>query len=231
MTRIKKDYIIKSFNLDLVELEEVERIDGPEGRYYKTPSGLLYPSVTTVLGAMADKAHLEIWRNRIGFEEADRYTAVAGRRGSAVHDLCERYVKGDKIDPKKEMSFNMNAFRQIKKVLDKHVDDVRCIEGMLYSDKLKVAGSTDLIASFDNRSAITDYKTSAKEKSKEWIHSYFHQTSLYAYAWYERTGLIVKDIVIIMAIDTENEAQVFHEKVEDWLPEAVKITKEYHKIN
>lgn len=222
--------MIKSFNLNLVELEELERIDRPEGRVYKTPSGLFYPSVTTVLGKMADKAPLEIWRNRVGDEEADRYTAVAGRRGSNVHDLCERYVRGQEINPKDEMPFNMSSFRQIKRVLDEHVDDVRAIEGMLYSDKLQIAGSVDLIASYKGRRAIIDYKTSAKAKRRDWIHGYFWQTSIYAYAWWERTGLICNDLVVIIACDDENHAQVFHEDVRDWLPGAKEIVDAHRKI-
>ena len=79
------------FNLDLIDLPVLERLDG-EIRQYRTPEGLLYPSVTTVLGAAADKSGLDAWRKAVGEEEANRVSARAARRGTAVHSLCEKLV-------------------------------------------------------------------------------------------------------------------------------------------
>ena len=45
--------------------EQVEQVNTDTGRFYKTPTGALYPSVTTVTGIMNQKAILE-WRKRVG---------------------------------------------------------------------------------------------------------------------------------------------------------------------
>ena len=47
---------------DLIELPKLERIDHPDGRRYVTPTGIAYPSVTTVLGKTADKSGIEEWK-------------------------------------------------------------------------------------------------------------------------------------------------------------------------
>ena len=50
------------------EFPEVIRMDLPEGRRYKVPSGKLYPSVTTVTGHLSN-ASLDAWKKRVGEEE------------------------------------------------------------------------------------------------------------------------------------------------------------------
>ena len=61
------------FNLDLIELPTLIRHDG-ESRYYETPTGQKYPSVTTVLDKTSDKSFLHAWRARIGEEKANYKT-------------------------------------------------------------------------------------------------------------------------------------------------------------
>jgi hypothetical protein len=53
------------FELDLVNLEELnsKTIDGR--RFYDTPDGLSYPSVTTVTGILS-KDDIQAWRMRVG---------------------------------------------------------------------------------------------------------------------------------------------------------------------
>ena len=153
------------FNLNLVDLPVLERIDG-EIRQYRTPHGLLYPSVTTVLGAAADKSGLDAWRKAVGEEEANRISARAARRGTAVHSLCEKLVLNEDVNTRSEMPVNVHMYRQLERELRAHCDDVRGSELFLYSDKLKVAGACDLIASWDGVPSIIDFKTSGKNKRK-----------------------------------------------------------------
>ena len=158
-------------------------------RHYVTPNGS-YPSVTTVLGAMLDKSALIEWRKRVGDEEANRVSRLAATRGTNIHNMCESYVRGEDVDV--SMPFNLVMFNQIKKVLDEHVDDIVGCELTLASDELKVAGSCDLIALYDGKLSIIDYKTSTKNKMKDWIESYFLQTVLYSYMLWEMTGMMAK---------------------------------------
>jgi genome maintenance exonuclease 1 len=221
------DFNRKQFEYELLEFAELQRIDGPT-RFYETPEGNRYPSVTAVLGKMMDKSELETWRKRVGEEEAARVSARASTRGTNVHTMCENYVLGNDIDT--SMPHNMMMFNQIKKVLDEKVDMVRATECTLFSDHLKLAGSCDLIANYDGRLSIIDYKTSAKRKRKDWIEGYFLQASLYSYMLWEMTDILVKDIVIIIGVDDSLESQIFIERPQRYLEKAVDLVRSYHKM-
>ena len=218
----------KEFEYELLEFAELQRIDGPI-RLYETPEGKRYPSVTTVLGKMTDKSALEAWKKRVGEDEAVRVSTRASTRGTNVHTMCENYVLGHDIDT--SMPHNMMMFNQIKKVLDEMVDMIRATECTLFSDHLKLAGSCDLIANYDDRLSIIDYKTSAKRKRKDWIEGYFLQASLYSYMLWEMTGILVKDIVIIIGVDDSLESQVFVERPQRYLEKAVDLVRSYHKMH
>lgn len=215
------------FDLDIIELPTLERIDGTIRRY-KTPDGLLYPSVTTVLGSMDNKEGLKEWRKRVGDEEADRVSGRSATRGTNVHRLCENLVLNEQIDLKKEMPINVHLYKQLERKLIPNLTKVQGSETFLYSDKLKVAGACDLIGHWKGKPAIIDFKTSARNKPKEWISGYFLQTALYAFMWFERTGLMHPWLVILIAVEEENEAQVFIEKTKDWIYKAKLICEKYH---
>ena len=217
----------KDFEMDLIEFAGLKRIDG-ETRLYETPQGNRYPSVTTVLGKMTDKSALDAWKKRVGEDEAARVSSRAASRGTNIHTMCEKYILGEEIDT--SMPHNMLMFNQIKKVLDERVDMIRATECTLFSDHLRVAGTTDLVANFDGRLSIIDYKTSSKLKRKDWIESYFLQASLYSFMLWEMENIAVKDIVIIIGVDDSLEAQVFVERPQNYLEKAADLVKSYHKL-
>ena len=205
------------------EFYDRKEIDGV--RHYVTPNGN-YPSVTTVLGAMLDKSALDEWRARVGDEQADFTSRLAASRGTNIHNMCENYVRGEDVDV--SMPFNAELFDQVKKVLDEHVDDIIGCELTLKSDNLKIAGSCDLIALYDGKLSIIDYKTSAKNKMKGWIESYFLQTALYSYMLWEMTGMMAQQCVIIIAVDEEPMPQVFIVKPREYLEKAAALCRAYH---
>ena len=218
------------FDLNLVDIPSLQRIDG-EVRHYVTPEGNHYPSVTTVLSAMADKTVLDVWRARVGDEEAYRVTNRSSRRGTAVHEMLEKYVLNQNIDFKKEMPLNKMMFRQIQSLLDNNVKTIYSSEGTLYSDTLKVAGSVDLVSDWCGVPAIVDFKTSAKAKQRDWIRDYFCQVALYSFMWWERTGMLHNKIVILIACEEEREAQVFEGWATEWLQDVKSLCKTYHERN
>ena len=215
------------FKHDLIELPRLERIDGAI-RLYKTPTGALYPSVTTVIGAAADKSGLDDWIKAIGQEEANKISARAARRGTEVHRLCEDLIINRPIDLRREMPFNVHMYRQLERKLKENVDNVRGSELFLYSDKLKVAGACDLIADYAGKKSIIDFKTSGKAKRKEWIEGYWMQTCLYSMMFYEMTGIKHSQLVIMIAVEEENEAQIFIENATNYLEKAKKICEQFH---
>lgn len=220
-----------SFNfVKLPELEfDLKSQTTDSGRKYVTPEGKQYPSVTTILQPYNMKAIME-WRERVGAEEAKRISGHASRRGTKLHKLCEDYILGDLTEIKrtKLMPFDKMMFGQMKTKIDKHVNNVYCIEQALYSDRLRIAGRVDLIAEWDNELAIIDFKSATKEKKKENIGNYFMQCSAYAEMFGEITGKPINKIVVAIS-NEEQMPQVFVEDKALYLPELHKYIDKYWK--
>jgi genome maintenance exonuclease 1 len=216
---------LKPFDHELLELPELsaEIVEGV-GRVYTTPDGNKYPSVTTVLGAASDNSWLEEWKARVGEEEVRKVSAQASRRGTAVHELAEEYLKNNPRYTKGHMPANIATFNQIRPVLDKHVTTIYGLEVPLYSDKLRVAGRVDCLALWENELSIIDFKTSKRVKQRKDISNYFIQASAYAYMIFERTGLLPKQVVIMMMVD-DSEPLVFVEKTRDWIEQFIELRK------
>jgi genome maintenance exonuclease 1 len=198
----------------------------PTGRKYNTPLGDAYPSITTVLGAKSKDA-IAAWKKRVGEEEANKISYRASQRGTAVHEIIEKYVNNDEYYTHGFMPNIISDFNQVKDILDTRIGVVYGQELPLYSDHLKVAGRVDCVAEFDGVLSIIDYKTSRKTKKKEWIETYFQQETFYAIAWEERTGTPITQLVTIISVDNA-EPQVFIEHRDNWAGELIKSIGEYN---
>ena len=206
------------------DFSSLNQINTAKGRFYETPSGKKYPSVTSVLGMM-DKSGLMEWRKRVGEEEANRVSARASNRGTVIHSLCEQYLYGK--DPQPSM-FDQYMFNSLKRHLDR-IDEIHALETRLYSNYLQVAGTVDCVAKFDGKLSVIDFKTSGRVKSKEDIPGYFIQTSAYAVAFEELTGIPVSRLVIIMGVDND-DALVFTEKRDNWIGQFMELREAYGKM-
>ena len=144
----------------------------------------------------------------------------------AVHDLLERYVNNESDFDKEVESHIMQSFYDVKPVLDKCLTKVYAQEAGLYSERLGVAGRVDCVGEWNGIDSIIDYKTSKKLKKKEWIDSYFMQSTAYAIMWEERTGIPINQIVVVIAVDNE-EPQIFIEKRENWTEKLIQTIAEY----
>lgn len=206
------------------EIDKLARIDSPTGRLYQTPTGRSYPSVTSVLGILG-KAEILEWRKRVGEDEANRISARAARRGTAIHTLCERYLLNENVNPG---PFDLDTFKSLKPYLD-NINNIHCLETQLYSDFLQVAGTVDCIAEYEGKLSIIDFKTSKRVKSRDDIHGYFMQTAAYAVMFEERTGIPVGKLVIIMSVD-DDKPLIFKEKRDDWINRFIELREDYSKL-
>jgi len=203
-------------NVNIPEIQ-TETING--GRYYVTPTGDKYPSITTVLSILSKKAIME-WRKRVGAEEANKISTQAARRGTNVHQMCEDYLNNKPHINHKTMPVDKEMFSTLQPILDKYINNIHTQEATLFSDYLGVAGRVDCIAEFDGRLSVIDFKTSRKTKKKEWISNYFQQASAYCVMYEERTGTPIDQIVILIAVDDE-EPQVFIEKRDNYIKDCM----------
>ena len=212
---------------------ETETINGK--RFYKTPEGLLYPSVTTITSQHGKDKILE-WRRRVGEEEANRISTKASNRGTKVHKICENYLNNEedyaRTNPAhihKTMPDTIAMFKSLQPLLDEHVNNIHALEIPLYSHHLRVAGRVDCIAEYDGKLSIIDFKTSNKLKDESWIKGYFMQCSAYAVMYEERTGIPVSQIVIMIAVDSEHP-QVFIKKRNDYIKDFISYREAYDAV-
>jgi len=115
----------------------------------------------------------------------------------------------------------------MKKVLDERVDNIVMQECPLYSDELMLAGRVDLIAEFDGKLSIIDFKTSSRHKSADEITGYFLQECGYAVMFEERTGIKIDQIVTIMVVEGTEDSKVFIEPRDKWVEELKRRRDEY----
>lgn len=176
------------------------------GRWYDTPLGS-FPSITTVLGGTEPPektASLENWRNSLGREKAAAVTKKATDRGTNVHLLAERYLKGEKVDApingQPVPQLDMAAFNALKLKLDK-IDVIWGQEVALYSPSLEVAGRCDLAGHFKGVPVIVDFKTASRVKGKADIHDYELQLLFYATAHNEMFGTDIQQGIVLMVSD------------------------------
>lgn len=200
---------------------ELVQINTPDGRFYKVPSGDIFPSVSTVCGFQA-KATIQNWKNKVGEEAALKISSRASKRGTGIHSLCEQHLRTGEANPD---IFDRELFNTLIPYLNA-IDNIEAIEQPLYSELMKVAGTVDLIATLNGVPSIIDFKTSSRVKSREQISSYFCQTFCYGQSYYELTGIKINQLVVIMGID-DNPAKVFIERSRDWRNAALQLREDY----
>jgi len=222
--------------------EELPQIDlqsemTEEGRFYITPSGRRYPSITTVLSAMQSeekKQSLQQWRDRVGEKEANRISRQATSRGTGMHTICENYTCNFPNPTRGHMPTAVEMFKKIQPVLDERVGTIYANEIALFSDKLKTAGRSDLVAQFDGIRTIVDFKTSRAEKKEEWITDYFLQSTAYAIMLEQMYPLVkVPQIAIIIAVDESvlQPHQVFVKKTNEYRDQVIDLFARYHSTH
>lgn len=189
------------------EVPKLQQVNENGTRYYVTPEGNKYPSITTVLSAYNQKAIFD-WRKRVGEEEANRISRKASSRGTRIHTLCEHYL--DNKLPQFKTPLDQELFNNFKPVLHR-INNIYAQEIRMYSDHLRIAGTVDCVAEFDGKLAVIDFKTAKRAKKEEDIENYFMQASAYAIMFEERFGISVPRTVVAIAVD-DDEPQIFINK-------------------
>jgi hypothetical protein len=194
-------------NVSLPQLER-ETIDGV--RYYKVPTEekvLKLVSITSVT-SYRNRLFFANWRKKVGEEAADKITKQATGRGTDLHTLSENYLLNSTEVPETSL-ISKHLFKIIKPELNK-INNIYALESSLYSEILGIAGTVDCIAEYNGELAVIDFKTSKKEKPRDWIEHYFVQAAAYACMFYELTGIPVKKLVIMMACE-DGDCVVYEE--------------------
>lgn len=202
-------------------------IEGDSGRFYMTPEAKQYPSITTILGA-GDKPWLQEWRESMGEERAAAETKRAADRGTAVHDMVEKFLNNEETPTAGHLLEHIAEFNTLKLPL-RPISNILTQESALWSDTLRVAGRVDCVGYYEGKLSVIDFKTSSGEKRADQIQDYYLQTTAYALMFQELYDIQIDNIVIIMSVERGPMPLVFHETVNPWILPLIQRINTYHK--
>jgi len=190
-------------------LYDLSTIEKNNMRFYQTPSGKFLPSVTTVVN-FGDKPWLEEWKQNLGAEKAEKETKRCGDRGTAVHDMCEKYVKNLELSEvtKNHQASDIEMFNQLRMILRNRVNNIKLQETALWSEILGLAGRVDLIAEYQGTLSIIDFKTANNYKDHNKIQNYFLQCTAYALMAKEVYNVDIENMVIMIAVERGTSPQI-----------------------
>jgi genome maintenance exonuclease 1 len=197
---------------------EMTRLMEDGTRYYKVDGALAYPSVTSVISFVKASKFAE-WRQRVGEEEANRVTKQATTRGTKLHRVFEVYLQNGDYQALDEWQSPLIQlmFKYAKPYIDKRLDRIYQQETNMYSSRLCLAGTVDLICEVDGELSIVDFKTSKQEKPEEWLEDYFVQLSAYWAMFSERTGVVPQKLVVFLVGENGDVQIVERRNVIDYL--------------
>ena len=218
------------FNHVQISLPEVTTETINRKRFYVTPEGEKYPSITTVLSTRKKEGLFE-WRKRVGNDVANYVARTSASRGTKVHHMCEDYLNNEFDEEKHRKDFlPFCLFNQLKDQALCNLDNIHAQEAGLYSDKYKVAGRVDCVAEYKDTLSIIDFKTSTRERSDDWNENYYIQGSAYAEMFEERTEMKI-DQVVILVVTEDGTVQEFVKSKQDYLPMLEESINAWSKSN
>ena len=202
------------FNHIQIDFQQAELIEKENGHYYQTPKGDVFPSITTILKKTmsAEKQQgLQSWKAQE--TAAEHITRESSLIGTQTHKLIENHLNGvtqtDEVRLLSVAHFN-NLIPFLQKINDIHGTELR-----LYSNEMKLAGTSDCIAKYDGELSIIDYKTKRSNQQEEWMTDHFIQGTAYSEMFRELTGIEVKQVVILVSSE-KNTRMEFVKSTEDY---------------
>ncbi|CAB4140635.1 PD-(D/E)XK nuclease superfamily [uncultured Caudovirales phage] len=168
-----------------------------DSRFYATDSGGYVPSVTTILDAYPKGAAYYEWLKKNG-EDSDTIRDEAGRRGSVVHNLTERYDLGEEINLMDEngyISYKLNEWAMFERYVEfrsRYPLEIIEIEKNIISERLGFAGTLDRIINLNGERILVDIKTSNAIYASYWL-----QLAAYKELLLQECGEEVDEVAIL----------------------------------
>lgn len=210
----------------MLKLRAPTLLDRDDGHWYQTKFDNVYPSISTILSATATEDKKNGLKNWKANEPAHDYiTKQAQHIGTQSHKIIEDFLSSN-LSLEEFDLLPIAHFHNLKPYLE-NISNVTCIEQKMYSDKLKVAGTSDLIAYYNGELSIIDYKTKRKPQIDDYMYEYYLQTTCYAQMFQEVTGQKINQIVILVSSE-KNTRQEFIKTCDDYIePMQERIEKYY----
>jgi len=219
---------VSTYNHIPINFKQAELIERDNAHFYQTPTGKTYPSITTILQEtmpIGKKESLQNWKEQE--IAADYITQEAATIGTETHKLIENYINDvrqtDEVRLLSVAHFN-NLIPFLQKINDVHGTELR-----LYSDTMKLAGTSDCIAKYDGELSIIDYKTKRSNQKEEWMTDHFIQGTAYSQMFKELTGIEIKQVVILVSSE-KNSRMEFIKNASDYKELLTQRLNQYYDI-
>jgi genome maintenance exonuclease 1 len=189
------------------------------------------PSVTTILSATQSeekKASLDRWRERVGYQEAQRITQQAATRGTEMHYVLENYIDGKgylNLSPEGAQA------RLMAHEIVQNLEKLKVVWGnevsLAYDDRW--AGATDVVGLYDDQPTIIDFKQSNKPKREEYVEDYYYQIAAYSLAHKKQYGSITQGLICICTKDKlYQEFKMNEVKLSEYEDKWLERVEKYH---
>jgi hypothetical protein len=188
---MSKKNIKKSYDRILEISEDAQQITMPDSRYYRR-NGNYYPSVTYVLSYYPKGKFFEDWLKKVGYA-SDYIVKKAGEEGTQVHEMIESYLGGEELmflNTFGRPQYHPEVWQMFLRFVDwweEYNPTLIETEVHLFSDKLRVAGTCDMVCeiTIDGKTElwIIDFKTSNHLQT-----TYDLQTAVYGKCYEECYG-------------------------------------------
>ena len=190
------------------------------------------PSVTTILSATQSeekKASLDKWRERVGYQEAQRITQQAATRGTEMHYVLENYIDGKgylNLSPEGAQA------RLMAHEIVQNLEKLKVVWGnevsLAYDDRW--AGATDVVGLYDDQPTIIDFKQSNKPKREEYVEDYYYQIAAYSLAHKKQYGPITQGLICVCTKDKlYQEFKMNEAKLSEYEEKWLERVHNYHK--
>tara|TARA_B100000959_G_C14820495_1_gene557612 strand:+ start:201 stop:887 length:687 start_codon:yes stop_codon:yes gene_type:complete len=164
------------------------------------------PSVTSVLAVTKsdeDKAAIIAWKERVGYEEAEKIKTEASTRGTSMHLFLEQYLLGQLNMELIEENNKARGMAQeiIDNGINEKLTEIWGTEATLYYPN-KYAGTTDCVGIYQGQETIIDFKQSNKPKKEKYLEEYYLQLGAYSLAHntvYQ--SKITQGVVLLCTVD------------------------------
>jgi len=183
--------IKKSYQRLLEISDDYQQVTMPDSRYYRR-NGKYYPSVTHVLSSYPKGKYFEDWLKKVGYS-AEWIVKKAAEEGTLVHEMIEDWLNGKEIkflydNGNPRMSAHVwQMFLRFVDFWETYNPTLIEAEVHLFSDKIQVAGTCDLVCEIEIDGKmerwIIDFKTSNHLQT-----TYDLQGAIYAQCWEECYG-------------------------------------------
>lgn len=161
----------------------LNRITFLDARFYQTDGGFV-PSVTTILDAYPKGPEYYAWLKKVG-EDSDTIRDEAGRRGSVVHNLTERYDAGEEVnlmDDAGFIAYKISEWKQFERYVEfrnRFPLNIIHTELNIVSSSLGYAGTLDRVVEISGETILLDIKTSNAIYPSYWLQLAAYRSLLY----------------------------------------------------